>query len=320
MHDLFLSQFSALSSFAEGSGAGSTFLRDSANCFKFFASGRRNTSGVLVTIDLKTRQCLFGSALAFLGAAGAARDSVTLEFAADALEPLVYCVARKREEARLRKSRTDLDNYAPKSVQCAPLVAAAAKLGVAPFAHVQMADGGGHELVDSALNAAVYACIVKHADLFAAMHVSDQYAPAETEHGDPTSPAALAALAPRKVLAFKFYLPADLHARGLKAAALPALMELTKMALHLVDAVASVRLSLPVANRAREARAAVAKRREKTPAQRQAEIAAKLKEEKRKKEEAALELMSPEQRRRHEEKQEAKERAKRAHAKVKVMR
>jgi hypothetical protein len=326
MRELFASQFSVLSAFTESSGAGEVFLRDSADGFKFYASGRRNCAGVLATLQLQSRQCMFASVLSFFGV-GTLRDSVLLEFPLDTLEPIVYCLARKREEERCRKSCTDLDLYAPKSsAQCRGLAHAHAKLNGAPlFPHCVMTDAGGVELDDdsnssSAIDSRVYAAICKHADLFAMLHVSDQYAPGERdlEFADLNSPAALAAAVPRKMLRCKFYLPKDLSG-GAQAAGVASLVELTKMALHLVDALSTMKLSLPTLNRAREARATVAKRAQKTAAQKAQEIAAKKREEKRAREAELVEHMTPEQRRKHEER-EAKERTKKMMPKVRMMR
>ena len=335
--DLFASQFSALSAFADGSGAGATFLKDSHSCFKFYASGRRHCAGMLATLELRARQCLFASALALLDPSSA-RDAVTLEFPLDELEPLVLCLARKRDEARLRRALPDLDLYvtskagATSKALTAALAAGAGKQGSAsasasattlPFAHTLMVDAGGAELDGGALlDERVCAALIKHAELFAFVHVSDQHIPDLQNFGGGSAAAATDATAaasmspPRKMLRVKMYLPADLSAASSAASGL---LKLTEMALYLLDRVATVQLPLPALNRAREARAAVAKRHQKTPAQLQAEAAARRREEKRAKEAELVAQMTPEQLRRHEER-EAKERAKRTQHKVRVLR
>jgi hypothetical protein len=53
VREVMSAQFAALSVYAEGSGSGSVFFKDSQHCYKFFASGRRFCAGLLATIDVR---------------------------------------------------------------------------------------------------------------------------------------------------------------------------------------------------------------------------------------------------------------------------
>ena len=167
---------------------------------------------MLATLDLRARQCLFATALSLLDPSNAS-DSVTLEFPLDELEPLVLCLARKRDEARLRRALPDLDLYATSKAGATSKALTAALAGgkqgsaTLPFAHTLMVDAGGAELDGaSLLDERVCGAVIKHADLFAFVHVSDQHIPDLQNFGGGSAAAAADATAaasmspPRKML------------------------------------------------------------------------------------------------------------------------
>ena len=106
--DVFEAQFAQLSCYADAENS-TPMIYDSCDSFKFWASGRRFCTGVLVTLDLQKRQDLFSILLAQLDLS-ATRDTLLLEFPMvdEVMAPFVFALCRKREEKKFKKLHLDL--------------------------------------------------------------------------------------------------------------------------------------------------------------------------------------------------------------------
>lgn len=82
-------------------------LKDSQSCYRFYASGRRHCTGMLVTINLRKRHDLFS----LVAEPGGSEDSVVIEIPMldEAMEPFVFAICRKRAEKKMKKGNKDLD-------------------------------------------------------------------------------------------------------------------------------------------------------------------------------------------------------------------
>jgi len=99
--DVFEKQFAKV-------GADTLLKRDSANTYKFTASGRRNCFGAEVTLNLSRRQDLFAVLYGYYG--GVAPDTVTIDVAIDeAMDPIAILVAPKTTIKGLRNTDTFKD-------------------------------------------------------------------------------------------------------------------------------------------------------------------------------------------------------------------
>eukprot|EP00455_Lapot_gusevi_P031429 TRINITY_DN3407_c0_g1_i1.p1 TRINITY_DN3407_c0_g1~~TRINITY_DN3407_c0_g1_i1.p1 ORF type:complete len:470 (-),score=180.68 TRINITY_DN3407_c0_g1_i1:153-1508(-) len=281
---IFEVQFAKMSAYVDQGN--DIFIKDSQNCFKFYASGRRNTLGMLATLELKKRQDLFSSLLALVDLS-TTQDTLTLEFQmGEELEPFVFAVCRKREEKKLRKNETDLENFA--SHLSSRRV---------PKDFVSISDCP--ELETEILDERIVSTIANNSDLFCNMHITDQ-------NGHVNSPAGWS-----RVVRFKFLLPPVDQMERLRS--------LTEMALFCVDRVVSLHLAPATLARARDARAILQKKYLKAAHAQRQEMVQRRKEELKRKEEEAVANMTPEQLRKKEER-DHKLSLKKKGPKVKILR
>jgi hypothetical protein len=170
-------------------------------------------------IQHKAYVCVFNF---FVVVAAALSVCQTLEFALDDMDPFVFCLARKREENRLRKAFADLVPYSmchvlnPLPQPRPPLIcdrvcvlttrhwqssyakSSTSKAltrgvpGSTAFQHVLMSDAPS-ELDELLLDERVVATLLKNQDLFAYLHITDQHCPVQP-YG-PSDPAAAVAAA-----------------------------------------------------------------------------------------------------------------------------
>jgi len=79
-------QFSELSYYADSVQAGknATYIKESDNVYKFYASGRRNCIGILCTLELRKRHDLFSLALALFNI-GPVKDRLIIEIPVTAM-------------------------------------------------------------------------------------------------------------------------------------------------------------------------------------------------------------------------------------------
>lgn len=224
---------------------GEELLRDSVSAFKFYASGRRNCSGVLATLELKKRHDLFSSVLSFFDLAPK-HDTVTIEISIpeDKMPPIVFLVCRKRLESEMRNDMEDVKSFAS-VVNSAKVPKELSLLTDCP------------SLVGDLLSQKVLKALKDSGDLFQAMHFTDQNR--EPHYGGPG------------VIRFRYKLPSGGDYK--------ALIRLTEMAIYYVDRVAGLKLSSAAHTKAKKLREAVEKTQKRlTHAERQ-EAFARRKEE-----------------------------------------
>ena len=181
--------------------------KDSANCYQLYCSGRRNCSGLLITLECVKRHDLLSRILSFFSLAQE-RDQLTVDLSLETMQPFILAVVRRKYETRMKKNVADLKMFTEiKKPQSIPL----------PASLSLMTDSV--EASEAVINERVRATLTRHEAAVILLHISDQAIPSHLS-------------ASKRIMHFKCYLPA-----------LPALTELMTLMCGLVDGVSGVRLS-----------------------------------------------------------------------------
>ncbi|SPQ99536.1 unnamed protein product (mitochondrion) [Plasmodiophora brassicae] len=155
------------------------------------------------------------------------QDKCTIEIPLEAstMEPFVLLLCRRRDEKRVRKTYSDVEQFAVRASQPAALKS----IGISVLADTP-------EVVSELLDQRVLKVLTEHRDLFVSLYISDQS----------TYPMALSPAS----LRMDFLLP--------KTRSIERVRRLVEMSVFLIDQVASVKLSAVAKSRATAARAKVA--------------------------------------------------------------
>lgn len=250
--------------------------RDSFSQFYLQATGRVNCVGARFALDLRHRQDLMTSITGlFLGR----EDRLTLDAVMPGGAPVVLAMMKNRERKHMTDEFRDL---AAASVT----EASVERLSAVHVTVLTDNTGALEALVDDPQHAALVDTIVRHADLFVSLHVSDRSTIYATH---------------KNVLRAVLRLPrsdAD-QAR---------LVELLAAVMALVDTVSTMKLSKAAQARATAVRQAEKRERERRAAEEKKEAADRAKEERREREYKA---MTPEQRAKADEKARRRQEKKR---------
>lgn len=97
-------------------------IKDSCFSYRVYSSGRRNCSGLLASLELRKRQDLLSIVLSSLGVI-TSQDKCTIEIPLEAstMEPFVLLLCRRRDEKRVRKTYSDVEQFAVRASQPAAL-------------------------------------------------------------------------------------------------------------------------------------------------------------------------------------------------------
>jgi len=216
-----------------------SLLKESQFSYKFYASGRRYCTGMLVTMNLRKRHDLFSL---LMEAGGGSEDSIVIEIPMmeDDMEPFVFAITRKKAEKKMKKNNKDLDT-----------LSLSIKSRVLPDSLVLLTDTPDLEaaFLDER------SCRTMGLEWFRFLHFTDS----GSVRFNPST----------RVLRFQFRLPDDVAQ----------LRVLTEMAMFFVDRVATTKLSAGIKQKNLLKRKQVAEKEFKASHQQRAEAAAKRKEE-----------------------------------------
>lgn len=217
----------------------SPLQKDSQFTYKFYASGRRYCTGMLVTLNLRKRHDLFSL---MMEAGGANEDSIVIEIPMmeDDMEPFVFAITRKKAEKKMKKNNKDLDNLSL-SIKSKIIPESLALLTDTPDLEIAFLDERS--------------CRTIGLEWFRSLHFTDS--------------GSVKFNASTKVLRFQFRLPTDVSQ----------LRVLIEMAIFFVDRVANTKLSSVAKQKNLTKRKQVAEREFKAGHQQRLEAAAKRKEE-----------------------------------------
>jgi len=249
-------------------GADSLLKRDAANTYKFTASGRRNCFGVEVTLNLSRRQDLFSVLYGYYG--GVAPDTVTIDVAIDeVMDPIAILVAPKSTIKGLRNTDTykDIKFLTDKERELPEL-----------GSHLS-AFSDSFEALDSVLTPGIRKILGANSSDVRLIHITNM----NPRHN-------------------KIHQTIRMEIRLPQKAQLDRVIPLYRVALDLIDSVATTRLSAATKSKADEKRQEAMKNSEEAK-ERRAEEQEKLQEAKRKAEKSRLAAMSPDDRAKEEERQ-----------------
>lgn len=275
---LFEPQFASLGAY--GGQEKGVLLKDSQSCYKFYASGRRNCHGCLVTIETKKRHDLFSLFLSLFGMAET-KDTVTIEVPMpDDMEHFVFAVVPKKSATKLRASVADLENFT-----------IARKSNRVPDSYVTLTDTP--EIEADLLDDRVFKVLVDYEQYFGIMHFTDQNSYAFNLS--------------KNILRFSYTLPEPEKVGELK--------KLLEMSIFFIDRCAEISLPAQARKRNDARRHELDAKNQKLTHEQRQEAAQRRKDEARRKELERIEALPEDKRRKIEaklEQQRLKKRAPRA--------
>jgi len=255
---------------------------DSANGYKFYATGRVNCNYALVSLDLQKRQDLLSMyVLSFIWPE---KDRVTIEIPIDLKTPIpiVFAAIKKREVKKMQEANPDIKGLCR-------------KLRYDSLANDYVVLGEFEETTDYVLSESIVSMLNKNANLIQLLSFSDQR------------------YAQKLVLRCEMLLSSNLKQDGKKYSTI------LRGLFYMVDQIVNYKMSQGARQKAEQERQALEKAREKENAEKRNEELQKKKEEKRKAEEERMKSMSKEALRKLEEKEQKREQKKKLRSKyVKV--
>lgn len=281
--------------FAEiGTEPGKLLTRDGQSFYWFYASGRRHTSGLTVAIDLFRRMDIFAHTSSFMSTPDRDRIIYYLPISKDVqMDPLTLFIVKRKELTRLR----GLDEG--RLISAVEEVAAdVVNISRIPYDLIVMSEHA--DIVSALLPESIRDIIARNAFFLLSIHVTEQGARWDSQ----------SSMAER-LIRVEFTLPfqQDRHDA--------VLADMARISLHLLDTIATVKISPVARKKAIELRKRVNAQREKQEQKARAEEAAARRLEKKKQEEEAVSKMSAEKQRKYEEKKRKREIAARMRKAVK---
>ncbi|KAL9390803.1 hypothetical protein Peur_014723 [Populus x canadensis] len=266
-------------------------LKEGQNVFKFYASGRRYCQGLLATMELKSRHDLLSR---IYNMVIPCKDEISIEVYMndDAMDHVVFALARKKMAKAMQKELRDLQRFAGSVVQPPN----GRKWVAEELAVVSESKEVAGDLITEAVLEQVFGekSFEKHGNGFISMHVSDQLPGTQ-----------------KKMLLFKFALP--------DAKNMADMTRLVALVPYYIDLVGRYKLSSQARSKTEAARAKAAQEAYKELQGARQEALQKKKAERKKMLEEAEAKLSAEAIRKKEEKERARQ-MKKAMPKVKMTR
>ncbi|XP_011028326.1 PREDICTED: uncharacterized protein At5g49945 [Populus euphratica] len=266
-------------------------LKEGQNVFKFYASGRRYCQGLLATMELKSRHDLLSR---IYNMVVPCKDEISIEVYMndDAMDHVVFALARKKMAKAMQKELRDLQRFAGSVVQPPN----GRKWVAEELAVVSESKEVAGDLITEAVLEQVFGekSFEKHGKGFISMHVSDQLPGTH-----------------KKMLLFKFALP--------DAKNMADMTRLVALVPYYIDLVGRYKLSSQAHSKTEAARAKAAQEAYKELQGARQEALQKKKAERKKMLEEAEAKLSAEAIRKKEEKERARQ-MKKAMPKVKMTR
>ncbi|XP_001850592.2 coiled-coil domain-containing protein 47 [Culex quinquefasciatus] len=265
----------------ETEGSTLSFIKESESVYTLWCSGRTCCEGMLVELKMIKRQDLV-SLIAGIMKPVQDQLHIKVEMSQDAMDNFVFCVATRKQAAKMFKEMNDLNKF------CTLVNKADEKYNCPGYSLLSEIAEASSSLLDSRLVAALN----KFSHLIEYIHVSDQYSgPIQQE--DPNT---LKQPEVKRILHCGFNMPAKLDMEEMKP--------LLVLVLYLMERVRRFRLSKEGKAKSDKNRARVEEEFMKNTHAARAEAAAQRREEKRKAEkEKVLANEDPEKQRRWEEKE-----------------
>ena len=269
--------------FAQIGDGGKKMVKDGQSFYWFHATGRRNTSGLTVFIDLAKRMDIFSYTSSFMATPQRDRLIFYLPLPDVAMEPISLFLVKRKELARLK---TIEDGQALAAVEA--LAAEVIDVSGIPGDFVTMTEHA--EIVSALLPERTRALVAEHGKYLLSIHVTEQGARWDSQ-----------CKVSKKLVRIEFFLPLR------ESQMTDVLQGMCQMAINLIDAIPEMKLSGSARKKAVDLRRKVVAEVEKRIQKARAEIAAEKRAQKKKDEEEAVGKMSREKQIKYEEKKRKKE-------------
>lgn len=277
-----------------GDEKGNEVIRDGAFFYWVYATGRRYTTGLTASIELARRHDMFSYIASLTSVSQKDRIIFYLPIASDvAMEAMTLFLVRKKELTRLRniedgKAVTSVQNMAAEVVDVPPL----------PSDFVVMTEHV--DITKALLSDPVRIALARNATNLVSLHVTEQGASWEAQ-----------CEMSRRLIRLEFTLPdwSEHHNSVLH--------DMAFVAVHILDAVATTKLTPAARKSANDVRRRILAERQKQEQKARAEEAAARRLEKKKQEEDAIAKLSADKQRKYEEKKRKKEIASRMRKTIK---
>ncbi|KZV48656.1 hypothetical protein F511_10342 [Dorcoceras hygrometricum] len=265
-------------------------LQEGQNVFKFYASGRRFCSGLLATMELKSRHDLISK---LYNMVVPCKDEITFEVYMndDAMDQVIFALARKKLAKTMQKEMKDLQRFAGLVAPPSGRKWVTEELQVVSESKEVAGDLINDVVLDQVFGEKAFE---KFGKLFISMHFSDQQSGSS-----------------KKILVFKFALPDANH--------MVDMTRLVALVPYYIDLVGRYKLSLHARTKTEAARAKVAQEIYKEIQNARQEALQKKKADQRKKLEEAEAKLSAEALRKKEAKEHFRQ-MKKAMPKIKMSR
>lgn len=267
-----------------GNEDGKKLVKDGQSYYWFYASGRKNTSGITILMDLAKRMDMFSYTSSFMANPQRDRIIMWLPITDDvAMDPMSLFLVRKKDIPRLRNVEEGIALEAAEA-----LAAEVSEVSGLPSAFIAMTEHP--DIVTTLLPEKLREIITEHARHIVSIHVTDQGAKWEPQ-----------CQLSKKLVRVEFTLPLLGNAHeGI-------LRDMSYLALRILDLACESKLPAAAKKRAIDLRKRAVQEVEKKLQRARAEVLAAKKLEKKKEEEEAVSKMSREKQIKYEEKKRKKE-------------
>lgn len=269
-----------------GTYDGKALLRDGPSYFWYYATGRRYTPGITVSINLAKRMDLFAYTSSFLSTPSKDRLVFYLPISDDVqMDPVTLFIIKKKE---LAKIRNDTTYGQTKLTAIDKLEANVIESKSISSDLIVMSEH--NDIVSTLVPEAMSQIVNEYAHNIVSIHLTEQGTKWDTQ-----------SLMAKRLIRIEFTLPFK------KSDAQTMIVDMARFALHLLDTVSSTKFSAASRKAVLDLRKKAAKERERLEQKARLEEMANKKLEKKKKQEEAVSKMSAEKQRKYEEKKRKKE-------------
>lgn len=270
-----------------GTKPGKALTRDGSSYYWYFASGRRYTPGLTISMDLSKRMDIFAYTSSFMSAPQKDRLVYYLPISDDVqMDSFNVFIVKRRELARLR-SATDEDGQ-KKIASVETMAADVADVKGISSELLVMAEHP--DIATALLPEYIREILTNHVASLISIHVTDQGCDWDTQSS-----------MAQRLIRIEFTLP------FLESKHALIISDMARLSLHILDTVATSKISPAAKKRVTELRKKLESEREKREQKARAEAMATKKLDKKKKEEEAVGKMSAQKQRKYEEKKRKKE-------------
>lgn len=269
-----------------GAYPGKALIRDGSSYFWYYATGRRYTPGITVSMDFAKRMDLFSFTSAFMSTPNKDRIIYYVPISDDVqMEALTLFIIKKKELTRLRNDAT----FGQSKIKAIDQIVASV-IESKNISSDLLVMSEHNDIVSTLLPDAMRQILNRYSNNVISVHLTEQGTNWDTQ-----------SLMAKRLIRVEFTLPFN------QAESRSITVDMARLALHLLDTAATMKMSAASRKAASDLRKKAALERERLDQKARLDEAANRKLEKKKKEEEAVAKMSADKQRKYEEKKRKKE-------------